>query len=92
MTYNILPYSLKQANKLGVDIKASTNPKKKIDVFKDDKKIASIGDPNYLDYPSYLKQKGKEVANERRRLYKARHGSNASKKGTPAYYANKILW
>lgn len=43
MPYSISDYSYQQAKKLDVDIKPSTNPKKKIDVFKAGKKITSIG-------------------------------------------------
>ena len=43
MSYKITNYSYNQAKKLNVEIKPSTNKKKKIDVFKDNKKIASIG-------------------------------------------------
>ena len=41
--YEITSYSKQQAQRLGVTIKPSTNKKKKIDVFKDGDKIASIG-------------------------------------------------
>lgn len=89
--YQILPYSYQQAKRLNVFIRPSENPKKKIDVYKDSKKIASIGDPNYQDYPHYL-QKDKALANERRRLYRIRHKGDSDKVGTPGYYANRILW
>lgn len=89
--YQILPYSYQQAKRLGVFITPSDNLKKKIDVYKNDKKVASIGDPNYKDYPNYLK-KDKTLANERRRLYHLRHQGNSDKVGTPAYYSSKILW
>lgn len=89
--YQILPYSYQQAKRLGVFITPSDNSKKKIDVFKGNKKIASIGDPNYQDYPHYLK-KDRALAEERRRLYHIRHKGNSDNVGTPAYYASKILW
>jgi hypothetical protein len=38
-------------------VKNSKNKKKKIDVFKNDKKVASIGAIGYYDYPSYVNQK-----------------------------------
>jgi hypothetical protein len=41
---------------LGVEVKPSSNPKKKIDVFKDNKKIASVlGANGYGDFPTYFK-------------------------------------
>ncbi len=45
--YKITKYSYQQAKQLNVEIKPSSNKKKKIDVFKGDQKIASIGDMNY---------------------------------------------
>lgn len=90
--YSIQPYSKNQARKIGVMIKPSTNPKKKLDVFDDGKKVASIGDINFSDYPSYLKKDGKAVAEERRRLYHLRHKKDSSKKGTPGWFASVLLW
>jgi hypothetical protein len=89
--YQILPYSYQQAKRLGVFIRPSENLKKKIDVYKDSKKVASIGDPNYQDFAHYL-QKDKTLANERRRLYKIRHQRDSGKVGTPGYYSDRILW
>jgi hypothetical protein len=57
-------YSYDQAEKLNVEIKPSSNKKKKIDVFKNDKKIASIGAIGYLDYPNFIKKNGLEYANQ----------------------------
>jgi hypothetical protein len=90
--YNITDYSYKQADKLGVSIKPSTNKKKKIDVFKQDKKIASIGANSYPDYPTYIKTKGKEYADERRRLFKARFEKSRKVVNSNAYFSDKILW
>jgi hypothetical protein len=90
MSYKIKDYSYKQAKILDVIIKPSTNKKKKIDVFKNDKKIASIGDINYNDYPTYIENKGLKDANERRKLYKMRHKKDLLSQN--GFYANKILW
>lgn len=90
--YKIKPYSYKQANRLGVTIYPSTNKNKKIDVFKGYDKVASIGDVNYKDYPSYLESEGIKVANDRRRLYKLRHSKYSNRVGTPSYYSYRILW
>jgi len=89
--YIILPYTYKKAKALGVDIVVSTNPKKKIDVFKDGKKICSIGGAGYNDYPHYLLV-DKELAQEHRARYKARHMKDISKVGSPGWYADKLLW
>jgi hypothetical protein len=87
--YTITNYSKQKAKELNVIIKASTLKNKKIDVFKNEKKVASIGDTRYQSYPDYIKSKGKEYADERRKLYKIRHAKN---KGVTGYYADKILW
>ena len=92
MPYKITDYSYNQAKKLNVEIKPSTNKKKKIDVYKNDKKIASIGSISYYDYPTMINKKGLglEYANQRRKLYKIRHKKDLNSKN--GYYANKILW
>lgn len=97
MAYNILPYSKEQARKLGVLIKPSANRFKKIDVFENGKKVASIGALGMNDYPTFLEKekKGyfpKGYANVRRKLYKQRHEKDRHKKGTNGWYADKILW
>jgi hypothetical protein len=92
MSYDITDYSFKQAAKLGVDIKPSTKKNKKIDVIRENKVIASIGDKRYSDFPTYMKEKGLAFAKERRKLYKARHAKDLGKKDTAGYFANKILW
>ena len=90
--YQITEYSYQQAKRLGVSIKPSTNKKKKIDVYKDDKKIASIGATGYGDYPTFMKTEGKEYADKKRQAYKKRHEKDRHIKGTNGYYASEILW
>jgi len=93
MAYRIKSYSQTQARKLGVTIKPSTVEGKKIDVFnKKGEKLASIGAIGYGDYPTFWEQKGKEFADEKRRLYKMRHAKDRVVRGTAGYYADKILW
>jgi len=92
MPYAITKYSRDQAAKLGVTIKPSTVKGKKIDVFKNDKKVASIGAEGMSDFPTYMQTKGKAYADERRRLYKIRHAKTMDKVGSPSYYASRILW
>lgn len=91
-TYKITAYTKEQARKLGVDVKPSTRKGKKLDVYKDGEKVATIGDVRYADYPTYMQIKGAAFANERRRLYKARHETDRHVKGTSGYYADKLLW
>jgi primosomal protein N' (replication factor Y) len=65
---------------------------KKLDVFKKTGEyICSIGNSNYKDYPTYRKE-NRVLAEERRRLYWIRHKKDANIKGTPGYYAARILW
>jgi len=90
MSYIISPYAYQMAKKLGVSIKPSTLKNKKIDVFENNKKIASIGAKGMKDYQIYLKEEGKEVADERRRLYRLRHKKDLNSKG--GYWSSKLLW
>ena len=90
--YVITKYTRDQAKLLGVSVKHSTNPTKKIDVFKDGKKIASCGGMGYSDYPTFWKNEGKAVADEHRRRYKQRHEKDRHVVGSPGYYADKLLW
>jgi len=92
MAYRIKNYTKQQAKKLGVKVKPSTRKGKKIDVFKGDKKVASVGATGYNDYPTYMQKKGKKYADERRRLYKIRHKNDRNKKGSAGYYADRLLW
>jgi hypothetical protein len=89
MVYQISPYTLAKADKLGVKVAPSTKSGKKLDVFKNGEKIASIGASGMGDYPTYLREKGKAFADERRRLYKIRHGKN---QGVAGKLANNLLW
>ena len=93
MSYEIKPYSYKEAKKLNVLIKPSTKKKYKIDVF--DSKgeyITSIGHRDYSDKPTYTLTHGKEYADNRARLYKIRHKTDLLKKGSRGWFSNKILW
>lgn len=92
MAYRITQRQRNQAKKLGVTLKISSNPSKKLDVLKNGVKVASIGAKGYDDYDLWIKKMGLQFANERRRLYKIRHEKNRKKKGTAGYYADKILW
>jgi len=90
--YTITTYSKNKAIKLGVTIKRSSNKKKKLDVFKKGKKIASIGSISYGDYPTFIKSLGKAKADIRRKAYKKRHEKNRHVKNSNGFYADQILW
>ena len=97
MPYRIKPYTKKRAKQLGVEVRPSRVKGKKIDVLKDGVKIAIVGATGYNDYPTWmeLEKKGKVekgTANKRRRLYKIRHKKDKDRKGTPGYFADKLLW
>jgi hypothetical protein len=93
MPYRITSYTKQQAKKLGVSVKPSKTKGKKIDVFnKDGKKLASVGALGYNDYPTFIRKKGKDYADSRRRMYKMRHEKDRHERGTPGYYADKLLW
>jgi hypothetical protein len=91
-TYRITDYTKQQAKKLGVVVKRSSVKGKKIDVFKNGEKVASVGAIGYSDYPTYMRTKGKAYADERRRLYKIRHAKDRNVKNSDGYYADKLLW
>ena len=95
--YEIKQYTFDQAKKHGFEVKVSTNKKKKIDVYKDNVKIASIGDLRYKDYPTYLEERGLTsegltFANVRRSLYHNRHKKDIEIKGSPGYLSSILLW
>lgn len=92
MAYQIKPAQRARAKRIGVTIKPSKVKGKKLDVFKGDKKVASIGALGMSDYETFKREKGLEFANKRRKAYKARHGKTRTKVGSPSYYADKILW
>lgn len=60
--YKITYYTRLRAKDLGVTVKPSTVKGKKIDVFKNGKKVASVGALGYGDFPTFLKEKGEEYA------------------------------
>jgi hypothetical protein len=91
--YKISLYTRKKAKKLNVIVLPSEKRNKKIDVYDIyGNLLASIGDPNYLDYPSYLKYCGKKIAEDRRKAYKLRHENDRHIKGSAGYYADQLLW
>jgi len=92
MSYTILPYTKRQARRIGVEVRSSKRADKKIDVLKGGHIISSVGHPDYPDYPHYLRTHGKAYADQRRSLYKKRHAPHRLKKGTPSYFASELLW
>lgn len=92
MPYTITKYTYDRAKKLGLTVRPSTNKTKKIDIFKKDKKIASVGAAGMNDYPTYMKLKGNTFAKTRRRLYRMRHEKDRHQKWSRGWLADKLLW
>jgi len=92
MKYRITNYTRKMADKIGVTVKPSTNPEKKIDVFRKSRKIASVGAAGMNDFPTYIRTRGMAFAKTRRRLYKMRHERDRHVKWSNGWLADKLLW
>lgn len=97
MGYKVKQYTKDKAKKLGVQVKPSKVKGKKIDVYKGDKKLASVGALGMNDYPTYKEKERKGLvekgtAEKRRKLYKQRHESDRHVKGSKGYFADKLLW
>ena len=90
--YHITKYTLNKAKKLGLVIKPSKNKTKKIDVYKRDKKIGTIGAKGMNDYPTYILKNGIKYAKTRRRLYRIRHEKDRHIKWSNGWLADKLLW
>ena len=91
--YKILPYTKNKAKKLKVIVRSSIRKGKKIDVFnKNGYYLTSIGAEGYLDYPTYKKLFGKQIADKKRKLYKVRHNKDRKIKNSAGWYADQLLW
>tara|TARA_R110002072_G_scaffold104713_5_gene229351 strand:+ start:2747 stop:3064 length:318 start_codon:yes stop_codon:yes gene_type:complete len=104
--YEITKYTfdrLEQLNKKlngNITIEPSSNKNKKIDIFINGLKTNSIGAIKdngvpYLDYPNYIKIKGLEYADKRRKLYYKRHSKEDDVKDnkiTNSWFSRWLLW
>ena len=90
--YRITDYTKQKAKELNVNVKPSKNKNKKIDVYKNNKIIASVGAKGYYDYPNYIIKNGLEYADKKRNLYKIRHRNDRKIKNSNGYYADRLLW
>ena len=96
--YKVKKLQIDKAKELGVQIKPSTNKRKKLDVFIAGKKIYSIGANGMNDYASYLEDKNvpKAEAEKKRINYIQRHSKEPKidKDGefTKSFYSDEILW
>ena len=92
MQYVIKQYTFDQAKKYGYIVKLSINRNKKLDVYKDNVKICSIGDSRYKDYPTYIQENGIDYAKIRRALYHNRHKKDIEIKGSNGWLSSILLW
>ena len=90
--YIITQYSYDRAKELGLTIKLSQFTTKKLDVYKDNVYLASIGDSRYNDYGNYLEIYGEIYANQRKNLYHNRHTKNANIKYSKQWLSLNLLW
>ena len=88
--YKITKYTYNKAKKIGVTVKPSST--KKIDVYRNNKKIASVGAYGMNDYPTYIQKNGLQYAKTRRKLYKIRHRKDRKKKWSRGWLADQLLW
>ena len=92
MPYTITDYTLQRAKQMKVTVRLSQKKNKKIDVFKNGVRIATIGDSRYKDFPTYVIENGIEFANNRKMLYYMRNKKNIEKINSNGFYAAKLLW
>ena len=90
---------IKELNdKLGTDeysIRPSADKKKKIDVLLRNDVIASVGDPDLGDYPTFINEKGLEFANKRRDAFYSRFRRLPNIKDgkiTHIFWSRYLLW
>ena len=90
--YKITKYTYEKAKELGLTVNVSKFPLKKLDVYKNDLYLASIGDSKYMDYPNYCILYNKVYADRRRELYHNRHKKNSDVKYSKQWLALNLLW
>ena len=83
--YVITKYSLDKAKKLGVEIVPSSVKNKKIDVYKNGIKVASIGDSRYTDFATTGNK-------DQRRRFKLRFDKTRKIIGSNSYWSDQLLW
>ena len=90
--YTIKKYTYKKAKYLGLRVRPSTDKTKKIDVYKKNIKIASVGAHGMNDYPTYIQKRGIKYAKKRRLSYKQRHEKDRHVKWSRGWLADQLLW
>lgn len=91
--YQITKRQYAIASKIGIHIFPSDKEKYKIDIYDGEGVYhCSIGSSKYMDYFSYQREKGKEYADARKRLYRIRNRKDLERIGSKGWFAWKILW
>ena len=90
--YHITKYTYRRAKQIGVKVKQSTSFAKKIDVYRHDNKIASVGARGMNDFPTYLLKNGRKMALSRRNAFKSRFEKQRHKRWSRAWLADQLLW
>lgn len=97
MPYTITREIQERAQQLGITVKPSKNPNKKLDAYVGGVFQNSFGAAGYADYHIYKRQEGEKVANEKRKQYKARHAKDRTVKYrdgklTAGWLSWYVLW
>jgi len=88
--YVVFPEQHELAKFFGVTLKSSSQKRKKIDVFKNDELLCSIGAINFEDmYQMRARGEDKEIINEKKEKYRRRHQYKNSEE---AYFSIRLLW
>ena len=87
--YKIKQEQRKRAKEIGVEIKPSTKGNFKLDVYSNERLIASVGHKQYSDYATYKETRGLAFAVVRRAAYFRRHQND---KGLRGLLVKFLLW
>lgn len=87
--YKITNHTKKRAEELNLYITPSKRKNKKLDIYKDNKFITSIGDIRYGDFGTFKEKYGEEYANRKKIAYYHRHKKNNKIAGQLAKF---LLW
>ena len=100
--YEIKEYTHKRLKKLNdllqtnkITIKPSNTKNKKIDIFINNKKVASVGAIGMKDFPTHIKERGLEFANKRQKAFNNRFKRIPNIKNgkiTNMFYSRYFLW
>ena len=90
--YFISDYTYHKARRIGVEVKPSTIADKKLDVYKDGNKIASVGIIGAPDYPTYMALYGSAYAYGKKIDYLNRYKREIYSKWSNRWLIYQLLW